>query len=214
MTALELPDVPRWVEAHGIAADPAHWRTPLGDGFALGHDTARLVVVAGEADVAAIGALAHAYPQHTFLLAQPTAIDRPLERAILHTLPDPDALPDLEGASLLDEQTALPASLADELAWAKARGPVFAAIVDGVASAFAYAPWRSASWFDVSVDTVVGARQLGLGTLVASTMIRYELAQGRAPVWGADEGNAASLRLAKRLGFVPVDEIWVAACAR
>jgi hypothetical protein len=148
------------------------------------------------------------------LLAHPTAIDRPLERAILHTLPDPDSLPDLEGASLLDEQTALPASLADELAWARTRGPVFTAIVDGVASAFAYAPWRSASWFDVSVDTVVGARQLGLGTLVASTMIRYELAQGRAPVWGADEGNAASLRLAKRLGFVPADEIWVAACAR
>lgn len=214
MTALELPDVPRWVEAHGIAADPTHWRTPLGDGFALGHDAARLLVVAGDADAAAVGALAHAYPKHTFLLAQPTATDRPLERAILHTLPDPDSLPDLEGASLLDEQTALPDSLADELAWARTRGPVFTAIVDGVASAFAYAPWRSASWFDVSVDTVVGARQLGLGTLVASTMIRYELAQGRAPVWGADEGNAASLRLAKRLGFVPADEIWVAACAR
>lgn len=214
MTALDLPDVPRWVEAHGIAADPTHWRTAVGEGFALGHDAARLVVIAGDADAAAIGALAHAYPQHTFLLPQPAAIDRPLERAILHTLPDTEALPELEGAALLDDGVALPDALADELAWARMRGPVFTAIVDGVASAFAYAPWRSASWFDVSVDTVIGARQLGLGTLVASTMIRHELAQGRAPVWGADEGNAASLRLAKRLGFVPVDEIWVAACAR
>src|SRR5690606_144206 len=108
----------------------------------------------------------------------------------------------------------LPGSLAAELAWARRRGPVFTAIVDGVPSSFAYAPWRSASWFDVSVDTVAGARQLGLGTIVASAMIRHEIAQGRAPVWGADEGNAASLRLAKRFGFAPADEIWVAACAR
>jgi hypothetical protein len=42
-------------------------------------------------------------------------------------------------------------------------------------------------------------------------MIRGEQASGRDPVWGADEANVASLRLAKRLGFVPVDEIWVCA---
>ncbi len=214
MTTLDLPDVPRWVEAHGIAADPAHWRTPLGDGFALGHDAARLIVVAGDAEDAALTALARGYPQHTLLLAQPAAVDRPIARAILHTLPEPATLPDLAGAVLLDDDIALPAALADELAWAKARGPVFTAVVDGRASAFAYAPWRSASWFDVSVDTVAGARQLGLGTIVAAAMIDYELAQGRAPVWGADEDNAASLRLAKRLGFSPVDEVWVAACAR
>jgi RimJ/RimL family protein N-acetyltransferase len=29
-------------------------------------------------------------------------------------------------------------------------------------------------------------------------------------VWGADEGNIASLRLARSLGFVKVDELWVA----
>jgi len=29
-------------------------------------------------------------------------------------------------------------------------------------------------------------------------------------VWGADEGNTASLRLARTLGFVEVDRIWVA----
>jgi L-amino acid N-acyltransferase YncA len=41
-------------------------------------------------------------------------------------------------------------------------------------------------------------------------MIRDERAQGREPVWGADEGNAASLRLAHSLGFVQSDELWVA----
>jgi ribosomal protein S18 acetylase RimI-like enzyme len=215
---IDLPDVPRWVEAHGIAADPAHWRTPLGDGFALGHDDARLVVVAGDPDREALAALARSYPQHTFLVETPELgvhlADRACERAILHTLPEPDGLPDGEGATLLGDDELVPPPLADELAWAKARGAVLAAYVDGQPAAFAYAPWRSATLFDVSVDTVPGARQLGLGTIVAAAMIRHERAQGREPVWGADEDNVASLRLAKRLGFIAVDEIWVAACAR
>ena len=211
---IELPDVPRWVEAHGIAADPEHWRTPLGAGFALGHDAAKLIVIAGDADVHALAALARAYPQHTLLLEKPSLVDRPTERAILHTLPEGAALPAGEGAVLLDNAVALPEPLADELAWAKRRGPVFTVFLDGTAAAFAYAPWRSPKLFDVSVDTVIGARQLGLATIVAAAMIRHEMAQGRAPVWGADEGNVASLRLAARLGFVAVDEIWVAPCAR
>jgi L-amino acid N-acyltransferase YncA len=74
---------------------------------------------------------------------------------------------------------------------------------------FAYAPWRSARWFDVSVDTLAEARQLGLARIVATAMIEDERAQGRAPVWGVDEGNLASLRLAQGLGFVKVDELWV-----
>ena len=40
---LALPDVPRWIEAHGIAADPASWRSELGAGFAVGNDRARLI---------------------------------------------------------------------------------------------------------------------------------------------------------------------------
>jgi L-amino acid N-acyltransferase YncA len=65
-------------------------------------------------------------------------------------------------------------------------------------------------YFDVSVDVIPEARQLGLATIVASAMIQAERANGRHPVWGADEGNAGSLRLARRLGFTPVDELWVA----
>lgn len=213
---IDLPDEPRWVEAHGIAADPAHWRTALGDGFAVGHDEAKLVVIAGNADRAAAAELARKYPQHTILFDKSEwapAFGRPCGRAILHTLSDPADVPDLEGAVLVDDATPLPDGLRDELSWAKARGPVFTVYLDGQPAAFAYAPWRSARYFDVSVDTVPGARQLGLGTIVSAAMIQYERAQGREPVWGADEDNIASLRLAKRLGFVPVDEIWVAACA-
>lgn len=226
---LALPDVPRWIEAHGIAADPASWRRELGGGFAVGNDRARLVVVAGDADAAALAALAGDRPRHTLLVAieradLAAATGRRVERALLHTLPDaagepgsaidprledgPDA-----GAVALPADVSLahvPPALAEELEAARPHRTIWTVFLDGLPVSFAYAPWRSARWFDVSVDTLPGARQLGLGRMVATAMIRGERALGRAPVWGADEGNAASLRLARALGFVQVDELWVA----
>jgi hypothetical protein len=214
-----VPDLPRWVEANGIADDPAGWRAPVGAGVALGHDAARLIVLMGDADADAVRALADARPDHALLVAieradLAAATHRPHERALLHTLADPDSLPDDTGAAPLGAlPDALPEPLASELAWAFARGPIWAAWLDGAPASFAYAPWRSAAWFDVSVDTLAGARQLGLGAIVAAAMIRGERAHGREPVWGANESNAASLRLAGRLGFVPIDELWVCAPA-
>ena len=206
---LELPDEPRWVEAHGIAAAPQSWQRGLGAGGVVGNDRARLVVAYGDADPHALRGLATELAEFTFLVNTEelvAALPRRVERAILHTLPEPDALPEYEGATLLPDVEQVPAPLADEL-----RGHrVWTAYVDGAPVAFAYAPWRSARWFDISVDVLPGARQLGLGTIVAAAMIRDGRADGREPVWGADESNAASLRLAKRLGFVTVDEIFVA----
>ncbi len=225
---LALPDVPRWIEAHGIAADPASWRRALGDGFAVGSDRARLIVVAGDADAAALAALARERPHHTLLVAieradLAAATGRRVERALLHTLPEragestgprpDDGGPDA-GAVALPADTPLlhlPPALAEELEAARPDRTIWTVFLDGLPVSFAYAPWRSARWFDVSVDTLPAARQLGLGRMAAAAMIRGEQALGRAPVWGADEGNAASLRLAHALGFVEVDQLWVAA---
>lgn len=203
-----------------MAADPASWRRALGDGFAVGSDSARLVVVAGDADRGAVAALAEAVPRHTMLFAieredLAVATGRGVVRALLHTLPVGAAgdLPDQDGASPLPADVTLahvPEPLAEELAMVRAHRTIWAAVLDGVAVSFAYAPWRSARWFDVAVDTLVEARQLGLGRIVATAMIRDERARGREPVWAADDGNAASLRLARSLGFVKVDELWVA----
>jgi GNAT acetyltransferase-like protein len=223
---LALPDVPRWIEAHGIAADPASWRRELGAGFAVGNDRARLIVVAGDADAAALAALAREQPRHTLLVAieRPdlaAATGRRVERALLHTLPDaargapgPDDAGAGAGAVALPADASLahlPPALAEELDAARPHRTIWTVFLDGLPVSFAYAPWRSARWFDVSVDTLPAARQLGLGRMVAAAMIRDEQALGRAPVWGADEGNAASLRLAHALGFVEVDQLWVAA---
>jgi hypothetical protein len=220
----DLPDLPRWVEAHGIAADPDGWRRALGAGFVLGHDAMKLAVIAGDADAEAARGLADELAAHTLLLpierddlaSAVRSTGRPLARAILHVLADASRLPDDTGAVPLADDVAfdrVPRPLAGELAWARPRGAIWCAYLDGEPASFAYAPWRSPAWFDVSVDTLPGARQLGLATVVASAMIRDERARGREPVWGADEANVASLRLARRLGFEPSDEIWVAPCA-
>jgi len=219
VTALALPDLPRWVEAHDLARDPDSWQR---DGC-IGHDGGAepVICVFGELPVDVVVALATEHPQHTLLVPRERldlvrALPRPVVRAILHTLPDPDTLPDCEGAAPLPEDASLahlPDDLRTELEAARTSATVWTAWVDGIPMSFAYAAAMSAAWFDISVDTAPGARQLGLATIVASTMIRAERANGREPVWGALEDNWASLRLAARLGFVAVDELWVGAPA-
>ena len=70
MIPIELPDLPRWVEAHGIANDPTGWRASVGGGYALGHDAAKLIVLAGELDPGAVAEFRTGYPQHTFLFTR------------------------------------------------------------------------------------------------------------------------------------------------
>jgi GNAT superfamily N-acetyltransferase len=219
VTAPAIPDEPRWVEASAILASGEHWLDATGR--VIGHDASALMVALPGADADAVVALAAARPRWSILAAPErddlraalTAIGWAVERAHIHTLPDAGDLPDDEGAVVLPGGTDLghlPAALAGELAAAQRRGAVWTAVVDGAPVCFAFAPWRSARWFDVSVDTLPGYRQLGLGTRVAAALIRDERRRGREPVWGALDGNAASLRLAARLGFVAIDALWVA----
>ncbi|CAN5749823.1 hypothetical protein BH11MYX2_BH11MYX2_13180 [soil metagenome] len=221
---IELPDTPRWVEAHGIANDPAGWRRSLSRGVALGHDAMKLIVlvdVDAEADPLSCVQLASEYSRHALLtehqaLARAIAAEsgRRVDRAVLHTLPEPGALLPIEGAVPLPVDAQLDhlrLEVADEIRAARGKHPIWSVYVDGLPVAFAYAPWRSAKYFDISVDVDLSARQLGLGGIAATTLIHAERGQGREPVWGADENNVASQRLAHRLGFEAVDELWVLA---
>lgn len=223
---LPVPDEPRWVEAHDLAATPGSWRRALGTGgggcIGTSEGAAPLACVWGPASVDAVVELAAEHPQHTLLVERERAdvvaglraAGRVVVRALLHTLPDPHALPDLDGAAPLPADASLahlPDELRAELEDARAWATIWSAWVDGEPVSFAYAAATSERWFDIGVDTAPGARQLGLATVVAAAMIRAERAEGREPVWGATEDNVASLRLAHRLGFRAIDEVWVVA---
>jgi hypothetical protein len=211
-----LPDEPRWLEARAMLLGGAvPWAA--GAGWVVADEAAQLLVASADADVASVRAAARGLTVLCAIerndLADALRARGPVSRAVLHTLDDPSWLPDDEGAYPLpaDADLAhLPGPLAAELSRALRTNTVYAAIVDGAPVSFAYAPWRTERWFDVSVDTAPGARQLGLATRVAAAMIRAERAAGREPVWGAAEDNAGSLRLAARLGFGAVDALWVA----
>lgn len=131
------------------------------------------------------------------------------EGVILHQLagPLPRAAPPPGAAVRRIETPAelgpLPAELAPELARALAsRRPLAAAFAAGKAVSFCYAALETEGWWDVSIDTLEGYRGRGLAAAAFCALARDLAGQGRLPVWGAHAGNAASLALAAKLGFV------------
>jgi hypothetical protein len=215
-----LPDDARWVQANAIAA-AGGWRR----GRVVGDDASRLAVALAGATAAEVEAALTDRRGWTLLVPAPEPdadrLARELaargwaaEPAALYTLPDGAHVPDDHGAGVIDDAARaaslahVDAALAEELA--RTRGPLVAINVDGVAAAFAHAPWRTARWFELAADTLPAYRQLGLATHVAAFLIRHERAQGRGVVMGALDVSLAAQRLARRLGMAPAVRMYVA----
>jgi len=98
--------------------------------------------------------------------------------------------------------------LRDELEDALAHGPVAATCVGGMPVSFCYGT-ESETWWDVAIDTLEPFRRRGLAAAAFERMMELMTERGKQPVWGAVESNRASMGLAKRLGFVPCDRLWL-----
>ena len=61
--------------------------------------------------------------------------------------------------------------------------------------------------WDISIDTLEGYRRQGHAARCVSYLVAEMRRRGKEPVWAAEETNPPSLRLAAKLGFVPVDEL-------
>jgi hypothetical protein len=72
---------------------------------------------------------------------------------------------------------------------------------DGSNAAEAGTSWISARYAEVFVSVLEGARGRGLGTSVVSAVSAQILELRRTPLYVADTSNAASKRLAQRLGY-------------
>ena len=176
---------------------------PVGGGFALGHDGAKLIVLAGEADPPTPRGSAAPDPRTTRssfpreLRSRSRASAGAASARSSTRCPIPTALPDLEGAAPLARRVARARAAAARrrARVGRARGTIWSAWVDGVpVDVRVRAVAQRALVRRLASTRSPPARQLGLGTLVAAAMIRDERARGREPVWGADEGNIASLR--------------------
>jgi hypothetical protein len=104
---------------------------------------------------------------------------------------------------------AVPQDLRLELQQAVEWSPLAATIVDEQPVSFCYAGAETETLWDISIDTLEVHRGNGYAGLCVSYMIALMRTHGKEPMWGAMESNAASRRVAAKLGFKEVDRIVV-----
>ena len=83
-------------------------------------------------------------------------------------------------------------------------GVAAGAVVEGSLVALAHTNAMTTRYGDIGVATDELWRGKGFASSAASIVARRIQERGRTPVWSAGEGNAASLRVAAKLGFVEV----------
>jgi hypothetical protein len=221
-----LPDLPRWVAARGMLlarrglaldVDEAcrvvcgrkdHLVVPVTIALSAQLETVAMREVPGGSIVLQDIML----PAARYFLPEWNA-----EPATVFTLPDDKAkswpLPEWPTAPLttaqLESAEHVPGPLRDRLVDASTRMPVWGASLDGRPAAFGYASLSTEAWFEISVETLEPARRRGLGRAAAMGIIVDGLLRGHRPVLSCVRGNEAANGLARRLGFEPVDMLWV-----
>ena len=103
----------------------------------------------------------------------------------------------------------LPLDLRSEFRIAVKRSPIAVGLEGERAVSFCYAAAQTESLWDISINTLEGFRNRGHAARCVTFMVERMESRGLRPVWGAEEWNQASLGLAAKLGFVPVDELVV-----
>jgi RimJ/RimL family protein N-acetyltransferase len=217
-----LPDLPLWVETRDLLLregsrlleNPSRsgfvvWSTERGSGSVVGEPESHALALAA-ADVPELLAFADNIERVRSLLPEFEA-----EPATVFSAPEqlPPAPPHRCRAIRLSEIAALehlPDILAAELSdVAKDGVTVVASFDDVLPVAFAYVASETESLWDVSIDTIPSHRRQGYAAAAVLHLMRRMREYGKSAVWGALENNRASANLARRLGFVENDRLWV-----
>lgn len=218
--ARALPDIPRFVETRGLLLGGRCVVTSSRDGFVVKALDGPLVCCVGLPDPETIRqAVADPNPDLR-VLVQPENEDHAAlalpgwgrGSATIHRLepgrwPEPD--PSVDIRLLQDDLllALLPEGLRNEIAWALPRATVAVAFSDGLPASICYSCWETETLWDISIDTVPEFRRRGLAEACTAFLIRTMRERGKEPVWGAEDSNVPSLRLAAKMGFVPVDRL-------
>jgi len=165
------------------------------------------------ADLATVTGMVDAPPQWLPALRR-SAPDTAVWERIVAVLPASAVLPAPrpEVRRLTPADTALLDALPDDVAWihetwgsagaALVAGAVHAAVVDGAVVSAAVAFYQGLAHEDLGVVTTAEHRGRGLSTACAAALVADVRARGRIPTWTTSPDNAASLAVARRLGFV------------
>jgi GNAT superfamily N-acetyltransferase len=215
-----LPDAPRWVGTRDLLSRADSRLSADEHGFVVWSDRQGLGAVVGRPAPAGVAEAASARLE---LLAFPENVDAvrsalrefSAERATILAAPGrpprspghPSRVVTLGDIPSLGH---VPDDLKEELADAAGRGRTVVAALDGrLPVAFAYAAAETETLWDVSIDTVESHRRRGYAAAAVRSLMGLMKHRGKRAVWGALESNPASLSLARKLGFVEVDELWV-----
>jgi GNAT superfamily N-acetyltransferase len=217
-----LPDLPLWVETRGLLLGESSklLENSTRSGFVVWSTKDGLGSVVGEPEPHALALAAGDVPE---LLAFTDNIERVrslllefrAEPATVFSAPEqlPPALPHQcreISLSEIAEQVHLPDELLSELTGVAEDGvSVVAAFNDGLPVAFTYVASETESLWDVSIDTIQSHRRQGYAAAAVLHLMRNMRKKGKSAVWGALESNRASANLARRLGFVENDRLWV-----
>lgn len=220
--AATLPDLPRWVEVRDLLLSDEGEITGFQDApglsFVLRETDGLSAFVIGAPDATAMRAMIEGLGHGGQVIAPSEAAPRLIQllpewtvsRIAVHTLRHAPPVP-RGTVRFLDPRTLdslrLDAELSEELRRGASHSPIAATFVDEQPVSFCYAGAETESLWDVAIDTLPEHRRNGHATQCAAHMIRHMQAQGKQPVWQAVESNPASCRLARTLGFVPIDEL-------
>jgi RimJ/RimL family protein N-acetyltransferase len=131
--------------------------------------------------------------------AIPTPYDR-AEHEIIIRFVSGGELSDIEGAS---ERTV------GEIRRAALVGKLAATFLDGKPVAFCDASAVTETLWDIGIETLEEHLRQGYAGLSVAYMVDQMGRLGKRPVWGAEESNVPSMRLAARLGFKAADRLIV-----
>jgi GNAT superfamily N-acetyltransferase len=223
-----LPDVPRWVETRSMLLSGRCEVFGLKEGedlsFVVRDAEDVLISVVGRPGSDAIERAVAREWEGDVVITPPengshVAAALPGWRAVSatqHLLGDAPRLPHIpEGMvrwleeSELGMVDGLPPALLSELRLVARSSPIATALDDGRPVSFCYAAAQTESLWDISIDTLEEYRNRGHAARCVAYMVEHMGEKGKQPVWGAEEWNRASLGLAVKLGFVPVDELVV-----
>lgn len=225
--ASAMPDVPRWLETRSMLLSGECEVLDLEEGGLrfvareLEESEDQSICVVGRPSAKAIGEAVRRNRGGGMVMAAPEDASHVLDalpgwtatRATLHLLGDAPRLPRLtEGEVRPFGASDLDAVADEELRSFLGRilemdEPAAATWEAGLPVSFCCASDQTESLWDVSIDTLEGYRRRGHAARCVAWMVAEMRRRGKEPVWAAEETNPPSLRLAARLGFIPVDEL-------
>ena len=215
---LAVPDLPRWVEVRSLLLhDEGTVFGEHGGGVVVGSDGFTVGIV-GEPGPEIFQEARRLFAPDAEVLVIPETLSHMTDlipegrprRAILHALEGPVEPVGDRNVEIVSVDADFLASLPPELA-TEVEGAYVAGVrrVDGrVVSVCATSTITESLW-DVGIDTLDGHRRQGHARACYLGLASHLASQGRQPVWGAYDDNLPSLSMARSLGFVPVDELWV-----